>query len=130
MAYIRGHFYIYSDGNSFHFHHGHGQPFEIGGREFRGEDETGSMDDNTFCPFEPGRHPDGNYVSLPVYIVEEFVAMHWVRMTPPEREAAIARVRQKYVGGNFGADAVAEQHGDETVMDHVVKMMENLDSTT
>lgn len=113
MAYMRGHFYIWSDGDNVHFHHG--SHAESRGHGFG---EAGSVDENTLCAYAEAIVSPTS-VTLPMYIVEEFVAMHWAKMSDEERGAAVRRVIDKYGGGNFSADAVMEAAGLPTVMDVV-----------
>lgn len=128
MAYIRGHFYIWGDGENVHFSHGNhvweGKP--IGGRI---QGREGRPEDNTLCSYPqdythgigPTGGDGGSGVVLPDYIVEEFCVMYWSRMTDEERMDAVRRVIDKYGGGNFGADAVMEAANLPTVMDIVEK---------
>ena len=100
MAYMRGHFYVYSDGSFVNFSHGGGHEAE--------ED----------CPLEANSATDT--VSLPVPIAEEFVAMYWARMTPEQQDSAVRRAAEKYEG-NFGADGVRGLLGMSTVSDEIAK---------
>ena len=114
MAFIRGHFYIWRSDGFVSFTHGahtfEGEP--IG--EQCGPD--GSVEDNTLC----GAPPDLDHAStvdLPTYIVEEFVAMYWARMSDEQRAETIERVVHKYGSRNFGADGVMQAAGLPTVME-------------
>lgn len=123
MAYMRGHFYIWGDGDNIHFWHGNhvsgGEP--IGGLI---QGAKGRPEDNTLCAysenFQKGNGTESG-VTLPNYIVEEFCVMYWARMDDEQRADAVERVIKKYGGGNFGADAVMEAAGLPTVMDIAMK---------
>jgi hypothetical protein len=131
MAYMRGHFYIWGDGENVHFWHGNhvfdGEPIkgQINGPEGRPED-------NTLCQYPqdyahgvgPTGGDGGSGIALPNYIVEEFCVMYWSRMSDEERADAVKRVIDKYGGGNFGADAVMEAAKLPTVMDVVMQSIE------
>jgi len=116
MAFIRGHFYIWTSGEFVSFTHGahsfEGEP--IG--EPCGPD--GSAEDNTLCMSPPERKHSST-VDLPIYIVEEFVAMYWARMSDEQRAETVERIVHKYGGRNFGADGVMQAAGLPTVMDVV-----------
>lgn len=119
MAYIRGHFYIYSYGDGLFFGHGPHESEQEGPR--------GAVEDNSLCSFEKKIAPDG--VDLPSYIVEEFVVMYYERMDEETRLEAEKRVIDKYGGGNIGADAVAKKHGNKTVMEIVKDEVKGVKST-
>lgn len=109
MAYIRGHFYIWRDGENIHFSHGN---------HLGDEGENGRPGDNTLCCYSNG-HQGPESLALPNYVVDEFVVMRWAQLSDDERAAAVQRVIDKYGDGSFGADAVMEAAGLPTVMDVV-----------
>lgn len=100
MAYIRGHFYIYSSGDYMNLHHGW---------DHASEEE---------CPMTENGNP--TQVSIPTPIFEEVAVMYVSRMSDEEIDAAKDRAIRKYGGGNFGADALMEERGLPTVMDTVL----------
>ena len=124
MAFMRGHFYIWSGGEYVSFTHGahtfEGEPID----DQCGPD--GSVEDNTLCG-APADRDHAETLILPTYIVEEFVAMYWARMTDDERKEANERVGMKYGGSEFGADGVMQAAGLPTVMDVVMENVERLE---
>lgn len=100
MAYMRGHFYVYSSGDAMNIHHGW--------------DHEHDPD----CHYE--KNGDVSSVSIPMPIFDELVAMHWARMSDDEKEETKRRAIAKYGGGNFGADGLMEEAGLPTVMDDIL----------
>lgn len=122
MAFIRGHFYIWSSGEFVSFTHGahlfEDEPID----QPCGPD--GSVEDNTLCD-APHDRDYASTVNLPTYIVEEFVAMYWARMSDKQRAEVVERTIHKYGGESFGADGVMQAAGLPTVMDVVRKTIEH-----
>lgn len=107
MAYMRGHFYVYSDGTFLHIHHGW--------------DHSSDPD----CPYEDDS--DISHVSIPMEVFDALCAMRWARLTPEERGLA-AKKAVDLGAGNFGADALLEELGLPTAMDWVREATKDLES--
>lgn len=106
MAYMRGHFYVFSSGDAMNIHHGW--------------DHEHDPD----CHYE--KNSDTTSVSLPMPIFDELVAMHWARMSVEEQEETKQRAIAKYGGGSFGADGLMEEAGLPTVMDEAMRYAESI----
>lgn len=98
MAYMRGEWYIYSDGTHMCIHHG-------------GIEGTLA----------------GSFVAMPMDTFDELVAMRWHRLSAEEQQETMTRAFEKYAG-NFGADGLATALGEPTVMESIAAKLEKDDS--